>query len=64
MKAFICHQKLYAFLVKFLYKMICDFFKETKLKKRMPNTLSMDVVPNHWDISFGMCVISKMSKYG
>jgi hypothetical protein len=44
MKGLICSQKLYAFYVKVLYSMIGNFFKETKLKKMLPITLSMDVV--------------------
>jgi hypothetical protein len=32
------------FKEKFLYRMIGNLFKETKLKKMLPNTLSMDEV--------------------
>jgi hypothetical protein len=60
MKGLICPQKSYAFLSQiFVQNDRKFFFKETKLKKMLPNTLSMNVVLKKiTKITFVDCVLS------
>ncbi len=60
MKGLICPLKSYAFLSQISVQNDRKFcFKETKLKKMLPNTLSMDVVLKKiTKITFVDCVLS------
>jgi hypothetical protein len=60
MKGLICPKKSYAFLSQiFVQNDRKFFFKETKLKKMLPNTLSMNVVLKKiTKITFVDCVLS------